>query len=110
MADREFVRNTLLVAERGDRVVAFTYFGPHPDGMPDAEILDLYAHPSVWGTGVAWTLMDAVLDQLRDTRFRRVTRVDDGRRQPRPPLLRVVRLHEDTPNQGTRLRRRPPGP
>ena len=71
MAEREFARNTLLVAERGDRVVAFTYFGPHPDGMPDAEILDLYAHPSVWGTGVAWTLMDAVADQLRDARFRR---------------------------------------
>jgi GNAT superfamily N-acetyltransferase len=72
MADRTFVRNTLLLAERGDRVVAFVHFGPHRDGMPDAEIYDLYAHPSVWGSGVAWTLMDAAWDQLRDARFRRV--------------------------------------
>lgn len=72
MKDPQQARRTLLVAERGDRVVAFTYFGPHPDGMPDAEILDLYAHPNVWGTGVAWTLMDAAWDHLREARFRRV--------------------------------------
>jgi RimJ/RimL family protein N-acetyltransferase len=71
MAEREFARNTLLVAERGHQVVAFVYFGPHPDGMPDAEIFDLYAHPSVWGRGVAWTLMDAAWDQLRESRYRR---------------------------------------
>jgi RimJ/RimL family protein N-acetyltransferase len=72
MSGRAHVRNTLLLAERGDRVVAFTYFGPHPEGMPDAEVFDLYAHPSAWGSGVAWTLMDAAWDQLRDARFRRV--------------------------------------
>ncbi|WP_166664497.1 GNAT family N-acetyltransferase [Actinophytocola oryzae] len=71
MKTRQYARNTLLVAERGHRVVAFVYFGPHPEGMPDAEIYDLYAHPSVWGTGVAWTLMDAAWDQLREARFRR---------------------------------------
>jgi RimJ/RimL family protein N-acetyltransferase len=42
-----------LLAQQGDRVVAFTYFGPHQDGLADAEIFDLYAHPSYWGTGVA---------------------------------------------------------
>jgi RimJ/RimL family protein N-acetyltransferase len=72
MKTRKHARNTLLLAEQGDRVVAFTYFGPHPDGMPDAEIFDLYAHPTAWGTGVAWTLMDAAWDLLRDARFRRV--------------------------------------
>jgi len=70
MAAREFARGTLLVAERGDRVVAFTYFGRDRDGS--AEIYDLYAHPTVWGSGVAWNLMDATWDQLRDARFRRV--------------------------------------
>lgn len=72
MASRQHARNTLLLAERGDRVVAFTYFGPHPDGLPGAEILDLYAHPRAWGTGVAWTLMDAAWDHVREARFRRV--------------------------------------
>jgi len=72
MESRQYVRNTLLLAERGDRVVAFTYFGPHPEGMPDAEIFALYAHPNAWGTGVAWTLMDAAWDHLREARFRRV--------------------------------------
>ena len=72
MEGRQHARNTLLLAEQGDRVVAFTYFGPHSDGMPDAEILDLYAHPAAWGTGVAWTLMDAAWDHLREARFRRV--------------------------------------
>lgn len=70
MTAREYGRNTLLVAERGDRVVAFTYFGPHRDGS--AEIYDLYAHPTVWGSRVAWTLMDAAWDQLKEARFRRV--------------------------------------
>jgi RimJ/RimL family protein N-acetyltransferase len=71
MACQAFARNTLLLAERGARVVAFAYFGPHQEGMRDAEIFDLYAHPSVWGGGVAWTLMDAAWDQL-EARFRRV--------------------------------------
>lgn len=72
METRKYVRNTLLLAEQGDRVVAFTYFGPHPEGMPDAEVFALYAHPTAWGTGVAWTLMDAAWDSLKEARFRRV--------------------------------------
>lgn len=71
-SSREFVRNTLLVAERGHDVVAFAYFGPHPAGVRDVEIFDLYAHPAVWGSGVAWTLMDAAWDHLVDSRIRRV--------------------------------------
>jgi len=73
MASREYARNTLLLAERGNSVVAFTYFGPHRDGMPNGEILDLYAHPTVWGSGVAWTLMDTAWDQIKETRYRRVS-------------------------------------
>jgi RimJ/RimL family protein N-acetyltransferase len=72
MAGEEFARKTLLLAERGHDVVGFVYFGRHRDGTIDAEILDLYAHPSVWGSGVAWTLMEAAWDQLREARFRRV--------------------------------------
>jgi ribosomal protein S18 acetylase RimI-like enzyme len=72
MVGRAHARNTLLVAERGDRVAAFVYFGPHSDGMPDGEILDCYAHPTVWGRGVAVSVLDKAWELLRDTRFRRV--------------------------------------
>jgi RimJ/RimL family protein N-acetyltransferase len=72
MAAREFARNTLLLAVRDDRVVAFVYFGPHSDGTPDGEIFDFYAHPSVWSSGVARTLLDSVSEWLRDAGFRRV--------------------------------------
>ena len=72
MAAREFARNTLLLAVRDDRVVAFVHFGPHSDGAPDGEIFDCYAHPSVWGSGVARTLMDNAWELVRDAGFRRV--------------------------------------
>lgn len=72
MASRDFVRNTLLVAERGDRLVAFVYFGPVDYGVREAEIFDLYAHPMAWGSGVAWTLMDNTWELLVEARYRRV--------------------------------------
>jgi RimJ/RimL family protein N-acetyltransferase len=72
LGGRRFTAKTMLVAERGHRVAAFVYFGPHNDGAPDGEIYDLYALPAVWGSGVALTLLDAAWDQLREARFRRV--------------------------------------
>lgn len=72
MASREFVRNTLLVAERGDGVVAFVYFGPLDHGVRESEIFDLYVHPTAWGSGVAWTLTDQAWELLVEARFRRV--------------------------------------
>ncbi len=72
MSSREFARNTLLLAVRDDRVVAFVHFGPHSDGVPDGEIFDFYALPAVWGGGVAWTLMDKAWELLCDAGFRRV--------------------------------------
>jgi RimJ/RimL family protein N-acetyltransferase len=72
MSARESARNTVLLAVRDDRVVAFVRFGPHSDGPPDGEIFDLYAHPSVWGSGVTWTLMDKAWELLCETGFRRV--------------------------------------
>jgi RimJ/RimL family protein N-acetyltransferase len=79
----EFARTTLLLAVRGDQVSAFTFFGPYglmsavqapvPDGHDDdGEIYGCYAHPSVWGTGVAATLLDATLDRLADNGYPRV--------------------------------------
>jgi GNAT superfamily N-acetyltransferase len=84
MASDGFDRSSLLVAVRRDRVCAFAYFGPHgqaaerplvrPLGRPRAgegEIYGFYAHPSVWGTGVASTLMDGVLDALTEAGHRK---------------------------------------
>jgi len=72
LGDRRYRRNTMLVAERGLRIAGFVYFGPHTDGPPDAEILDCYAHPSVWGQRVAATLMDTATEQLADGGYRRM--------------------------------------
>lgn len=72
MTSRESVRNTLLVAERGDRVVAFVYLGPLDYGVREGEVFDLYAHPSAWGSGVAWTLMDNAWELLVEARYRRI--------------------------------------
>jgi ribosomal protein S18 acetylase RimI-like enzyme len=72
MASQDFTRGTLLVAERGDRIVAFVYLGPADYGVRESEIFDLYAHPAAWGSGIAWTLMDQAWELLVDARFRRV--------------------------------------
>ncbi|OLF08835.1 hypothetical protein BLA60_22830 [Actinophytocola xinjiangensis] len=72
LADPRRRANTMLVAQRGDRIAGFVYAGPHTDGSSDAEILDCYAHPSVWGQGVAATLMDSATELLVEGRHRRV--------------------------------------
>ncbi|HCT78110.1 MAG TPA: GNAT family N-acetyltransferase [Micromonosporaceae bacterium] len=61
-----FAKATLLVAVRGDRVCAFAYFGPHTIRSRDGEIYGFYAHPTVWGTGVAAALMNGAWDLLVD--------------------------------------------
>ncbi|PPK69027.1 GNAT family N-acetyltransferase [Actinokineospora auranticolor] len=60
----------VLVAERGDRVVAFAWYGRHPDNPHDAQLHAIYAHPDAWGSGVAQTLLDEVWAGTAD--FRRV--------------------------------------
>ncbi len=77
LASPAFAKATLLVAVRGDQVSAFAYFGPHglmsavqgpvsPGHDSDGEIYGFYAHPTVWGTGIAGTLMDGAWDVLMD--------------------------------------------
>lgn len=61
----------LIVATADDRVVGFAHTGrrdePHGVHDPDrGELLGFYAHPDVWGTGVATAMMDAALSSLRD--------------------------------------------
>ncbi|RSM83615.1 GNAT family N-acetyltransferase [Kibdelosporangium aridum] len=61
---------TLLVAERGHRVVAFSHFGPAEEGDGKGEIFACYARPTAWGTGVASTLLQRVQETLADQRHR----------------------------------------
>ncbi|MGQ0837963.1 GNAT family N-acetyltransferase [Actinokineospora sp.] len=72
MTDPEFAKSTVLVAQRGTRVVAFAGFGRHRDNVNDGELHALYAHPSVWGTGVAQTLLDGVWDSPVTESYRRL--------------------------------------
>ncbi|WP_018685165.1 GNAT family N-acetyltransferase [Actinokineospora enzanensis] len=62
--------DTVLLAQRGDRTIAFAWYGPHRVKPHDAELHAFYAHPHVWGTGVAQTLLDEVFTGLGD--YRRV--------------------------------------
>jgi GNAT superfamily N-acetyltransferase len=48
---------TILVATLDDRITAFSNSGPADDGRPLGEIYAFFAHPDVWGTSVAATLM-----------------------------------------------------
>lgn len=72
MVTPEFARTTLLLAEHGDRVAAFAHFGPNQDNSRHGEIYAIYAHPSVWGSGLAATLMDNAWDLLVEAGYPRV--------------------------------------
>lgn len=72
LSARENARNTVLVAVRADRVVAFLRYGPHSESLPAGEIFELYAHPSTWGSGVATSLADRAREMLREARYSRV--------------------------------------
>jgi L-amino acid N-acyltransferase YncA len=61
---------TVLLAERGHRVVAFSHFGPAEEGDGKGEIFACYARPSAWASGVASTLLQRVQEALAEARFR----------------------------------------
>jgi GNAT superfamily N-acetyltransferase len=48
---------TILVALVDDRITAFSNAGPADDGRRVSEIYAFFAHPDVWGTPTATTLM-----------------------------------------------------
>jgi GNAT superfamily N-acetyltransferase len=79
MAAPEYAKATLLVAVRGDQVSAFAYFGPlglmadpTVENAGDGEIYGFYAHPTVWGTGIAGTLLGGALDLLAEAGYSKV--------------------------------------
>lgn len=61
----------LIVATKDERVVGFAHTGRRDDPAHDhepacGELFGFYAHPDVWGTGVAKLMMDSSLSSLRD--------------------------------------------
>ena len=61
----------LIVATADERVVGFAHTGhsdepAHEQRPTCGELFGFYAHPDVWGTGVAKLMMDSALSSLRD--------------------------------------------
>lgn len=71
MSESQFP-GTVLVAERGHRIVAFAHFGPSDEGDRYGEIFACYARPAAWGSGVSATLLQHVQETLADARYRDV--------------------------------------
>jgi RimJ/RimL family protein N-acetyltransferase len=64
--------NTVLLAARDGRPLAFSYFGPSSSHPGSAEIFGFYGHPDGWGSGIAQALMTATLDRIRSAGFSHV--------------------------------------
>lgn len=61
----------MLVADDGGQIVGWATFGPGRDegSARVGELAGLYAHPSVWSTGVGHALITRVADELREAGF-----------------------------------------
>ncbi|MFI6639808.1 GNAT family N-acetyltransferase [Streptomyces sp. NPDC050504] len=60
-------RTTVLLAARDGRPLAYSCFGPAPEGRPgETELLGFYGHPDSWGSGIAGALMAASLRRMRE--------------------------------------------
>jgi GNAT superfamily N-acetyltransferase len=64
--------NLLLVGEANERVRAFAHAVPADDGPGHAQILGFFAHPDVWGTGLAVLLMAQTCEALASSGYRDV--------------------------------------
>ncbi|MEO3805562.1 GNAT family N-acetyltransferase [Nonomuraea sp. B1E8] len=58
--------DSILLARLNDRPGAFARFGASTSRPGIAEIHTFFAHPDVWGSGIAKVLLTAVLDRVRD--------------------------------------------
>jgi GNAT superfamily N-acetyltransferase len=57
---------TVLVAEAGERVVAFASVGADRDDETRGELYAIYALPEAWGSGAGRTLLGASVEALRE--------------------------------------------
>ncbi|WP_220040210.1 GNAT family N-acetyltransferase [Nonomuraea aridisoli] len=61
--------DTILLACLNEQPGAFAKFGASTSRPGLAEIQTFFAHPDVWGSGVARVLLTAVLDRVRDAGY-----------------------------------------
>jgi GNAT superfamily N-acetyltransferase len=64
LASDEFDFTSLLVAEKGGRVVGYSQFGQNGEETSRGEIYGFYVHPDAWGQGSASQLMATSLRDL----------------------------------------------
>ncbi|GIH28613.1 hypothetical protein Aph01nite_69230 [Acrocarpospora phusangensis] len=65
--------DTVLLARTDGRAGAYSYFGRSSSRPGLAEIFGFYAHPDLWGSGIAAALMTATLARLLDDGFGQVS-------------------------------------
>ncbi|TDD17380.1 GNAT family N-acetyltransferase [Nonomuraea diastatica] len=61
--------DTILLARLNEQPGAFARFGASTSRPGLAEIHTLFAHPDVWGSGIAMVLLTAVLERVRDAGY-----------------------------------------
>ncbi|MFI7146302.1 GNAT family N-acetyltransferase [Nonomuraea sp. NPDC050022] len=61
--------DTILLARLNEQPGAFARFGASTSRPGHAEIHTFFAHPDVWGSGIAKALLTAVLDRVRDAGY-----------------------------------------
>jgi L-amino acid N-acyltransferase YncA len=70
-------RQHVLVAARGERVIAFAVVRPSEDADTDSsrvgELDSFYSHPSVWGEGIGRELLASAVETLRHSGFAEAT-------------------------------------
>lgn len=61
--------DTILLASLDERPGAFARFGASASRPGLAEVHTFFAHPDVWGSGLATVLLEAVLEGVRDAGY-----------------------------------------
>jgi RimJ/RimL family protein N-acetyltransferase len=71
-ADPTFDFESMFVAETDGEVVGFSHCGSNTEKNAQGEVFGFYAHPRVWGAGVATAMMEATLAELESRSLRPV--------------------------------------
>ena len=90
---------TVLVAEKDGRVVAFASLGPARDDSARGELYAIYALPEAWGSGAGPALLEAGVEALRGGGYREAILwvLDDN-----PRARRFYEREGWTPDGGTK--------
>ncbi|MDQ1304687.1 MAG: hypothetical protein QG671_514 [Actinomycetota bacterium] len=76
IAETDWPRTGVFVAENSDGIVGFAHVGPARDedaGEDVGEVNAIYVLASAWGTGAGRALLTSAVSTLREARFREAT-------------------------------------